>query len=601
VDYSRGTGSAVTAQARGKGHVNARVRYNCRVKRSRILGIVLIGVLCLAAIGVIVYWEGSQTNPANPFVDKILGLPQEGWQLGDVTAKRYAPDKSGKYSYSFTKGKDDLFISFELHKDEGLHTSIMLISGDLLNGTMAALEMSDVPLSQKLPGKPGAILLAAQDIAKGALTAKTWPWRLRGAKQTISDVAQAKIRVLYSADNILDNVETMDYDNEEVVSVPLFGHFWKNRSIISMYKSGVIDLNPSGNTVFAKDATEAKRIWEEAGERFRRESLLGDIFPQIPKERILRLRDAYGLWSTGKYRMLPKMEKDALSEHAYPWNKLGKPAEIGERAEVMIDRISPVTINGVRIAPEEGKDPYYLQLDYAGKSFEWRPHGNDSLRTPSGSENTTAAIIPYRVDYPIRKMKCSDPQAEADIQVMQSFAEKLLAAKAEEWPDAEWSRRMRSDMEKLREGRYILSYRRDAFMGIGAMEVFEGDNGYLRLTADTTYPGGKSKSQLELRVDTAGFNVYDPVNECLLEVGGSGAKLTQKPEDIAAGKKFNIAGAKALLAYAQLVKDKLTPDLAGALAKPAKFFTSGQIPAPVSGDVVPPEWSHTYRAEQMAN
>lgn len=527
----------------------------------------------------------------------ISSAADEEWTLGDVIVTKYKSEKTGVSAYSFVTGNGYLWINSIIDKEGPVKNGASYMSSSR-DPVMISIEPSSDPILSVPPGEFSTALTEAQKIARSAISIKVWPLKLLGARRMISDIADGKVRVICGADHMTANVSSAVYDSNDDLSIVTFGSFMEQRCILRMHDEPVISLSPAGNTVFTEDKDNAKRIWDIAGLRLKKELMLSDIIGDKPDLRIARLKEAYGWWKTGKYVMAAELSKEAATELEARWKTKGIPSK-PERVELTVAGTSPVTINGVSIYPEKGEYASHLQLDYLGKSYLWRSDDIIGQFRPAGTQrNSASLIIPYRTDYPVRDKKCNFPQAEVDARDMLSLADKLLAAKPEEWPAEEWSKRMQSDIRMLHEGRYVLTYRKTMFASVWAQEVFEGEGCYLELNAMTPRPGQGNDYLMEMKADVDGFSIYDPKNGCLLEVG-SEAKLTQNPKDAAAGKKLDVRRAKAMLAYARLIKDMLVPELAAALEPINEYLNKGQLPAPALADVSLPTWSDAYREQQM--
>jgi hypothetical protein len=573
--------------------------YNLRVKLARILGIAFGVVLCFLILTVVlvavVLGKAFLPKLEVPSPDDYYKTPQRQFQLGDLSVIRYGPSEKGTYSYSFTRGPIQLSISHFPDEDGQWHTGAMLDENQVWNDSEFEFGPPAPALPASLPGEAGKTLDEVREVASAALVVKEWPSELLQAKPWVSDAARGKFQLTTTMDSIKFDCYVAHYDDEEIVLLDGMCNIWKNRCVTTVPNEPVIELSPGKNTVFAANPVSARECWIAAGAKLRRDVLLLSVFPQMPARITSRVNDAYAWWSSGKYRLAPEMDKEQAASYAAPWEALAKPKSGVERGSLTFESAEPITINSVKISPDNKYEPRYLDMKLDGKSLWWSLEKEDDWQS---SKRNTYVRISENEDYPVLKWDCDIPDVKADLDMMKSFARQLIAAEPKDWPDEGWSKYLRKDMQMLNAGKYWTTYPMVEKFEMEARETFKGKSSYLVCYINFT-TNQSAGSWIEIKISPEGFVIYDPAASCLLEVGGE-VKLTQKPDDIAAGKKLNTNGAKMLVAYAQLIRDDLTPELVTALAKPESFLSRGKPPAPIPGDVPAPSWSNQAKLEQIS-
>lgn len=574
------------------------------MKRSRILGIVLLGIVCLAG-GWKIYSLRSVRSTSSPGGSSAPAtFPTEGkeYQLGGVLAKRLVVPKGDHHAYMFENSQGTLTLNVTQDSSGNRNASFSYISkADYRQ--FASFELSDELLTRVPSGNAEVAVNEAVGIAHDALKAKIWPLKLLGAKMAIAALAARRVRLSYGMDSALYYTGLIAFDSQEFVIVPLLGHFCNEFGVIKMLEQPLILLTPEGNTVFADSPDEAAGAWKEAGRQFHRTQLEQRLLSDSNDKSVAVVNKAYGWWMKGGYQrksVLPEGESDS---YRVPWLIQGKPPLSTSRAEIEVADVNPVTINGVKIGPDEGNYVYRLKLSYDGKTVLWWPRSSvGDFVSGKNKRGGTSLLVPNRIDYPVIKMKKGEGNPKQEIEDFMTIANRLLAADTKEWPAGVWSDRLREELRSLLEGRYYLNYKASNSIFIFISEVFEGDKGAAHVYASIPNALSNKEESLELLAGSEGFSVYDQAAGCLLEIAKDGsAKLTQSPEGLAAGKKLNAAGAQALVEIALFSKEKMEIDLSGALSMLQEYLTREELPALTSGTVSIPEWTIAYREKQTSS
>lgn len=592
---------------------NACSRYNYGVKRARILGIVFLGIVCLAAVGVAMYSEAVRiavtsmrdrlwaTRVAEgDYPDKWMTPSNElvRWKMGDVIGYAEKPDDEVKVRFSFSTIDESSFLLVTPAADNSENTKIFYYGSSpeserdsILDETR--LELSEERLSDKLPGPPGDTIGGINHIAQEARHVMFWPRELWPVKRAINNLALGKLLIEYKHPIAIHSSSYEASGDKEVLELPGLCSLWKDLCFFESYSSTWIELRPGNNTIHSDDSAVAKEAWNDAGNSLLCEILLARIFPEGTGKTGEYCGRAYEWWSTGSWTLVAKSEGYLDESSASHWESSGGDTSSSSSDLPESWMIEPTEINGVHISGFSTAVSSGMKLKLGDKTIlRDQDLSGGRLWTPSSHTNSAKVKLSLDKDYPVFTADISSAQVKDDIALMRAFAKRLLSVPASHWPRTEWSKLLWEDMDALRDGRYEVSYLNNDDCGLYIHHLYEGSKASLVAYAAFHKSFANSGVRIEMMVDAGGFTIYDPVGACTLDVG-NGVKFTQQASSFRRGDKLNLTAAKALAEAIQTDKEDLTPELLASLQKALEFLSNPKLPAPELGEVMPPEWSYT--------